>query len=289
MENKMSHKLLCSLIIVLIIAACAPSSLDKKVDVGGYGLRILCSGKGTPTVIIESEFGDPSTESTSWTNVISGVEKTTRICVYDRAGLGSSDRPQAKSRTSQDIVKDLHTLLDTANVPGPYVLVGHGFGGFQVRLYTSQYPDEVVGMVLVGAYHPDEWSEVLAVLPPESPDEPERLKEIRTMIVDQFDDTSNPERVSLSASVDLIRATNGFGDLPLVVITRNPDLRIPDLPLDVAAKIEQVHQSLQIELLSLSSNSFHVVVPRKSNPFIPIDEPQLVIDAILKVVNEAKK
>jgi pimeloyl-ACP methyl ester carboxylesterase len=298
----MSQKLFTSLMIVLIITACAPATpaltptptlaplFAEKVDVGGYKLQILCSGQGTLTVIVDAELGDPAVESGNWLSVRYGVEKTTRICVYDRASLGSSDAPPTQPRTSQDMANDLHTLLVNANVPGPYILVGHNLGGYNVRLYSNQYPDEVVGMVLVDAFHPDQVSETLAALPPESPDEPDSLKRTREFLTNQIHNTSNLENLDYFASADLVRATNGLGDLPLVVLTHRPSWRggDPYFPMDVAAQIEQVGQNLQIDLAGLSSNSTHVIAT-KAGPNIPLDEPQLVIDAILQVIDDAKK
>ena len=140
-----------------------------------------CAGQGSPTVIIETGFGEPGVEkeNSSWINAANEIEKTTRICLYNRAGLGSSDVAPGENRTSQDMVKDLHTLLDNAHVPSPYILVGHSIGGFHVLVFASKYADQVVGMVLVDSSHPDQWSAIKAVLPPESPDEPESLKRIR--------------------------------------------------------------------------------------------------------------
>jgi pimeloyl-ACP methyl ester carboxylesterase len=300
----MNYRSLCpvifSLVMAVITTACAPTPaistppllptpLDEKVDVGGYKLRIICTGQGTPTVIIDAAFGDPALESGNWINVRYGIEKTTRICLYDRAGLGSSNAAPAPTRTSQDMVTDLHALLVNAKVAGPYVLVGHEMGGFNVRLYASQYLDEVVGLVLVDAIHPDYESETQAVLPPESPGEPDILKLIRTYGF--FPDPSdNPERMDFIASAAQVRATRSLGDLPLVVLTSANNSFYLDIPPDVDAKMNQVWQDLQIDLAKLSSNSTHVMAREDgSYNYIPLQEPQLVIDAILKVIDEAEK
>ena len=91
------------------------------VDVGGYRLHINCTGEGSPTVVIESGWGD---SSASWGWVQPEVAKTTRICTYDRAGMGWSEA-SPQPRTAWEYAKELHTLLVKANEPGPYVLVGH--------------------------------------------------------------------------------------------------------------------------------------------------------------------
>ena len=117
------------------------------VDVGGYRLHINCTGEGSPTVVIESGWGDMSA---TWGWVQPEVAKTTRVCTYDRAGMGwSESSPQP--RTAREYAKELHTLLKKANEPGPYVLVGHSMGGFTVIVYAHDYPAEVSGLVLVDA------------------------------------------------------------------------------------------------------------------------------------------
>jgi pimeloyl-ACP methyl ester carboxylesterase len=182
------------------------------------------------------------------------------------------------------MVRDLHTLLVNANVPGPYILVGHSLGGYHVRLFASQYPGEVAGMVLVDSSHPDQWSEIAAVLPPESPDEPDSLKALRTV-----PPASLPEKMDILASAAQVRATESLGDLPLVVLSHSPTAHVfPNLSPEVAEKVEQVWQNLQNDLASLSSNSTHITATQAGH-YIQVDEPQLVIDAILKIVAEANK
>src|SRR3712207_3512786 len=99
-----------------------------------------------------------------------------RACAATPGWKGHGSQP----RTSQQIVKELHTLLRKAGMAGPYVLVGHSFGGLNVRLYADHYPDAVVGMVLVDAAHEDQWERLLAVLPPAAPGEAAVLKRLRT-------------------------------------------------------------------------------------------------------------
>ena len=117
----------------------------QMVDVGGYRLHINCTGSGSPTVVIESGWGD---SSASWGWVQPEVAKTTRICTYDRAGMGWSEA-SPEPRTAREFAKELHTLLAKANEPGPYVLVGHSMGGYTVRVYAHDYPEEVAGLVLI--------------------------------------------------------------------------------------------------------------------------------------------
>ncbi len=123
------------------------------VRVNERRMHILVTGEGTPTVVFESGMG---ASCLSWTLVQPQVARFSRAVSYDRAGHGWSDPPHGP-RTARQIAQELHTLLDATGVPGPYVLVGHSFGGYVNRVFVHLYPNEVVGMVLVDSVHPAEW------------------------------------------------------------------------------------------------------------------------------------
>jgi len=117
----------------------------KLVDVGGFKLNIRCIGTGSPTVIFDAGWGD---WSPAWATVQPIVAGWTRTCSYDRAGGGFSDAGPFP-RTSLRIVRELHTLLQRAGEKPPFVLVGHSFGAFNMRLYADYYLPDVAGIVLV--------------------------------------------------------------------------------------------------------------------------------------------
>jgi len=121
----------------------------ELVDVGGYRLHVHCIGTGSPTVILEAGLGD---NWLTWSLVQEEIGSFTRVCAYDRAGLGWSDSGRGPLQSSQ-VAESLHTLLDNAGIQGPYVLVGHSVGGIHVRSFAHQYPDDVAGMVLVDSSH----------------------------------------------------------------------------------------------------------------------------------------
>ncbi len=118
---------------------------QRLVDIGGRRLNIICTGTGSPTVILEAGL---VADSTAWRLVQPAISRTTRVCSYDRAGLGFSD-PAPAPRDAAAIVRDLHALLRGAGIAPPYVLVGWSSGGLYTRLYQYRYPDEVVGLVEV--------------------------------------------------------------------------------------------------------------------------------------------
>src|SRR5215208_1819844 len=241
----------------------APGEL---VDVGGYSLHLYCTGEPrAPTVVMDSALGGTVLD---WQLVQPEVAKFARVCTYDRAGMGWSEAG-TQPRTSRQIVKELHTLLGNAGVEGPYVLVGHSFGGTNMQVYASQYPDEVAGMVLVdSALENEEAVTLTKSLQPSpvslkilatigvtrlpytlaretpgqtSPDLVEEQAAISSHRKDNFavaDETS-----SLEESFDENRAAPMWlGDKPLIVLTAGP----PPLELITGQGLSQ-EQARQID------------------------------------------
>jgi pimeloyl-ACP methyl ester carboxylesterase len=126
----------------------------KFVDLGTHRLHLLEEGRGSPTIILEA--GLMST-NLSWTDIRRKLAESYRVVTYDRAGLGWSDIGPMP-RTAERIVDELHSLLALAAIPGPYVLVGHSFGGLTMPLFATRYPEKIAGMVLVDPVVPAEWN-----------------------------------------------------------------------------------------------------------------------------------
>jgi pimeloyl-ACP methyl ester carboxylesterase len=124
----------------------------KLVDVGGHRLHLQCAGEGGPTVVLET---GANGMSALWGWVQPEVAVHTRVCAYDRAGLGWSE-PGPEPRDALHIARELRTLLRNAGEAPPYVLAGHSFGGLLVRVYADQYPEDVAGLVLLDSSHPDQ-------------------------------------------------------------------------------------------------------------------------------------
>ena len=126
----------------------------KLVDLGTHRLHLLESGRGGPTVVLEA--GLMST-MLSWSELQRALAGSFRVVSYDRAGLGWSDLGPMP-RTADRIVDELHTLLQRAAIPSPYLLVGHSFGGMTMPLFAARFPGEVAGVVLVDPVAPAEWN-----------------------------------------------------------------------------------------------------------------------------------
>jgi pimeloyl-ACP methyl ester carboxylesterase len=164
LHSRGSQWLLYLVLAVLMVASVGGGyervreSLDARtypmpgqlVDVGGHRLHLHCTGTGRPTVVLEPGQGGASSDS-GW--VAPAVARDSTVCVYDRAGRGWSDAADGPQDAAR-IAADLHTLLERAQVPGPYVLAGHSFGGLYVQTFAANYPDQVAGLVLLDSTAP---------------------------------------------------------------------------------------------------------------------------------------
>jgi pimeloyl-ACP methyl ester carboxylesterase len=142
---------LSGVLAVAATTATQPKPPGRLVDLGGHRLHVNCTGKGSPVVVVENGLGDFSFD---WVLVQSRVERFTRICTYDRAGYAWSD-PGPKPRTFAQLNLELRDALTKLGERGPFVLVGHSFGGPVVRNFATTYPKEVAGMVLVDSAQED--------------------------------------------------------------------------------------------------------------------------------------
>ena len=255
------------------------AAFDKKIDVGGYSLHINCSAKPntqSPTVLLEAGL---TQHSEAWSKVQPEVAKFTRVCSYDRAGLGKSDAtPQQQPRTSQQMVQDLHRLLEKAGVAAPFVLTGHSFGGVNVRLYASLYPKEVVGMVLVDSVHEEEIEKWSAMIPTEIRKQMEAAGGRRLL---------GDVAVDLETSFKQMKAAKWRTTMPLIVLARGrasfePNDYPPPLR-SLAPKGEELRIEMQKDLATRSTNG-NFLFAEKSGHLIQQDEPELVVEAVRRVV-----
>ncbi len=275
------------------------------VDVAGRKMHIDCSGEGSPAVVLESGLGDTYV---SWRKVQPQMAKFTRVCSYDRAGLGYSD-PSSAPRTSKVIAGELHDLLRAAEIAPPYVLVGHSMGGYDVRLFASLYPNEVVGMVLVDASHPDQenrfppqfrkmqgsWEREAEFLEFAMPFGIPRLAGLCDddpvqRAADCNFQTSREafmEMKDFSISAAQTAAAGSLGDLPLAVLSHDPGKPSSELPPDLSKVLNQEWETMQEDLAHLSTRGTQTIA-RNSGHYIQIDRPDVVVDAVRSVVNQAR-
>jgi pimeloyl-ACP methyl ester carboxylesterase len=287
--------------------------IGQSVDIGGRKLNLHCAGTGNPPVIFDSGLNAPGV---IWAPIQAAVAKVSSACWYDRAGQGWSE-PGPTPRTSKAIAEDLHALLRAAGIASPYVLVGHSFGGFNLRVFNGLYPAEVAAMVLVdastedtpgppGAFEGDgpvpvwrswaahAWLAMKVRLglvrlmssPPwavESDPAPRRLQLIRAL-------RRQPKALAAQWSAAMmwpesaaqVRAAGNLGDRPLVVLTAGK----PADPSEADSHATWMHE-MQPKLARLSTRGRQVIV-EQSNHDIPGQAPAAVIDAVVEVVDAVR-
>lgn len=270
----------------------------QRIDLGGYKLHLDCEGSGSPTVILESGLGDWSSH---WAAVQKLLKSDTRVCSYDRAGYGWSD-PGPRPRDSSRIVDELHSLLGKASIAPPYIMVGHSFGGLNVRLYASTFPTEVQGIVLVDASHPASLpyrrnedgstpkramttGNQLMHVAPATIDELKIPPEAQAALTNNLLHTKSvvtgrSEFRGLGQSVVAVADAPAISNIPLIVLSRGRRAW-PEGPAGDAQEVSWRAQ--QIELSKLSTKGRQRIA-LNSGHHIHLDEPEVVADAVRELI-----
>lgn len=298
--------------------------VGRSIDIGGRSLNLYCAGQGPETVVMDSGGGVPGY---GWVLVERSVSQFTRACWYDRAGYGWSD-PAPKQRTSQDIVNDLHQLLRAAHVPPPYVLVGHSFGGFNVRVFAAQYSQEVIGLVLVDSA--DEYEDpahapaalqsplrrflpaallrlvleaasvlvhagLLRLLDKGPGLSIGKLNRQQTALVHTLQrqpkalDANIAEGLARPETLHQVQAVRDLGNLPLLVLTGAKEYRYPD-PLESIALRSFIHNWVEEvqPRIARLSRKGRQILVTDSGHAIPFEDPDAIVAAIRKIIQTAQ-
>jgi pimeloyl-ACP methyl ester carboxylesterase len=284
-----------------LAATPAPGEL---VDVGGHRLHIWCVGSGTPAVVYESGLGGGAF---ALPRARAAIAEFTTLCTYDRAGMGYSD-PGPMPRTSRQIARELAVLLERRGIEPPVVLVGSSFGGYNVRVFASDYSDKVGGLVLVDASHEDQGARyaasglpsqippyaglipvvaslgitrllgvTLAASPESAPPEIREYVRATAYRTSRFR-TMASELASTSESADQVRSSRRTLAIPLVVLSAGRGRE---------GVRGDINRELQRDLATLSTQVCHAIA-RESGHDIARDEPRLVVAAVRAVVNASR-
>jgi pimeloyl-ACP methyl ester carboxylesterase len=200
------------------------------------------------------------------------LAETSRVCVYDRAGLGWSEPgPYADVSHWSAVVADLHTALQKAGETGPYVMAGHSYGGLLARLFAYTYPKEVAGVVAIDPAHEDEWAGPA-------------VDEYAPFGITTCLDASCPLYGDIQAMRELEggKVAGSLGDLPLIVLSHSPDLAF------WAPDYDATWENLGADTVTASSNAVHVIASWSTH-LIPYTQPGLVIEAVTQVVTAARE
>lgn len=273
-------------------------------DIGGYKLHLNTTGQGTGTVICDAGL---SGTSLGWSLVQAEVSKFARICSYDRAGYSWSDL-SSQIRTSENIAKELYALLKKANIPGPYILVGHSFGGANVLIFADLYPEETLGVILVDSVHEDMLEEIPSTTEPfdhpyvqwflsfigykrlkgPSQDIMQMLQPLPTKIQaayiaqmnkTRYTEAVNQEMKSIHISLSQLNERKIPFQTPLTVITAGK----------FANSEEGKKWKLLQEKLLLKSRNAKQVIAENSDHMINHYEPKVIIDAIREMIENPRR
>ena len=280
-----------------------PAAPGQLVDIGGgKRLHVQCKGSGAgPTVVIEAGLSQWTASSTYGKAQDAIAASGTRVCIYDRAGLGWSDAIP-DGRTHARMVEDLHKLLAVLKAPPPYVLVGHSMGGLLVRLYALTYLGEVAGVVLADATSEstlfdaksaDARASMVAQIEKglvnARPGVPvlelprDTAPEVAMSFTPEIFRAVKDEYLAIDRTPAELRGLHGYGtlgDMPLVVIRRGRTAQPPNAT-DESWRAEQ-------ELLPALSTNSVLVVATNSGHVIPYDEPAVIADAVRRVMDACK-
>ncbi len=289
-------RLLVFVALVVLSVGCSQRGgipLDEQINIGTHSLHIYCVGTGTPVIVIDVGIGE---SYTSWQSIQDQLAQDTRVCTYDRAGYGQSE-PGSMPRHSKQASDELKLLLENAGVEGPYLLVGHSLGGLNMQVFASQYPDVVFGAVLLDP-SPLQW----IIDGDEFPELYEMFKQETqelSVAAAALSQSANPEEKAkasfyqtlvseheelLGDSAQQVAAIGSFVDMPLVVIASgkaNPAFG------DSAEAFQQFWIEQSRELADKSTKG-RFILAEESGHHIHLDAPQVVIDAILQMVQKAR-
>ena len=307
---------LCAVIVAFLAGSLLHSQTEQShrptgrlIDVGGRKLHLDCSGKGSPAIVLEAGGGAYAID---WAMVQPRIAETTRVCSYDRAGLGWSD-PGPEDETVEQTVGDLHKLLSAAGEKGPYILVGASVGGAFIRAYQRSFPGDVAALVFTNSANPiglktagksdliwrlSEY-EIRSAYPlpasakgPEPSHEgapfdrlPPELQETRLWFDRRHWARWNPATESADATLswrkeflrefdEAAKSASPLGRLPVVVVASNPVLGRPEC---------QSQNTAAACLDFLSANTVHIIAEGSGHE-IHLFQPDTVVKALLQVV-----
>ncbi|MGW6980519.1 alpha/beta fold hydrolase [Streptomyces sp. NPDC054932] len=279
--------------------AATAGDFSGQVEVGGgRKIHLSCKGSGSPVVILESGLHD-SADTWTFTDtrppvpkspaVFPGVAAFTRVCVYDRPGtvrysdppaLTTRSTPVDGTRTLTAMVDDLDELVTSAGLPGPYLLVGHSFGGMITRLYAQRHPRKTAGLVFVDAFGTNirtlfgaRWAAYRKLL-----DEPGT----------PFDARPAFEKVDIDGSIDAVTTADALPAVPMAVLSKTEPFAAPaGTPKALLDTLERAWPRVQQELVELGSQTPQFLATG-SDHYVQVHDPDLTISAVRLVVGRVR-
>ncbi len=315
--RRVTEWVLLSLVILLCVTAAGSTIFNavalryyraiypapgKIYRVNGHDMHLYCTGEGSPTLILDAGMGN---DSLAWAKVQPELSKTTRVCSYDRAGMGWST-PGPDPRDADTIAGELHALLQQAGVSGPIVLMGHSMGGIFIRAYAAHYPQDVAGLIFIEGASPFQEDHESAELRAQTLPSTSQYYSYVALIAlgiprltgdcsadDRFDGQFARMKGQLDCGMLLSEVwreytadrrsgeetihTGPYGDLPVLIFSRDPQLdrKAPNLSPKLALEMSVDWDRDQEALKRLSTRSRRIIA-KGSGHHLPIDRADLI-------------
>ncbi|MGD0166804.1 MAG: alpha/beta hydrolase [Gaiellaceae bacterium] len=264
-KTRLTFLMLAALLLVLsITVAAANGGPTGKYKVNGHRLYLTCVGNGKPVVVLDSGL---SADSSTWYDAVQRASVLhTKVCAYDRYGLGLSDGASwtSKTRTIDQAASELHALLRVAKLKGPFIFVAHSIAGLIDREYARRYRKDIAGMVLLDTA-PDDWNTYTGT---------------ETFAV-------NGESLNVTAAATALQASDSIGAKPLVVVEAGDASWVGANWGGGKSDFQSYWDSAQRSLARISRNSIFVVAA-KSGHLVPEEAPGLTIETMRLVVNAVR-
>ncbi|MGE7129472.1 alpha/beta fold hydrolase [Lysinibacillus xylanilyticus] len=238
-------------------------SKEMFVPINDFKLyaKLIGEKNGKPTVVMDAGYGD---YSKGWISIVSDVSAFTEVLVYDRAGLGKSEK-SSNPRTSREMVKEMKELLTKLEIAPPYIVVGHSFGGVNARLYASEYPNDIAGLLLVDSTTEDYQERFL----------PTMRREFQEAYKKQFIHEGNYKE--FKESLKQLKDNQIKLNIPLIVLSAGNKHHY-------TKESQELWNKMQKEILQISTQSEFIIVENSAH-YIQNDAPSVVVEAINKLLN----
>jgi pimeloyl-ACP methyl ester carboxylesterase len=259
-------------LLMATLLGAIPQVSDVTVHAGGTEVRTRCIGNrspGKPLVVLEAGGGNGLD---TWSTVQAAIAEFARVCAYDRPTLIRDGVGPRASFLPADVVQTLHDVLYALGELPPFVMVGHSYGGMIIRLYATNHPTDVVGLVFIDSSHEDQLTRFEAI-------DPDTARELRA--------PARSEALDLEAFSTALNANRWHASIPIVVLTHGKSPSAPPGRETQTQELEKAWLEMQRELATRSPASTHIIATH-SGHYIHRDEPALVIDAIRRVLTDSR-
>jgi pimeloyl-ACP methyl ester carboxylesterase len=246
----------------LLAASIAAFGEHRMISLGDRRLSIDCDGEaGSATVVLMAGGGRTAKD---WAKVQPAVSKLARVCSYDRAGLGESDKATSKVQSVDEVIDDLHGLLKASGEKRPFILVAHSIAGLYARSFVTKFPEEVAGLVFVDSSHEEQ--------------------ALRFHELDPKWQALDEETAHFGFFVKPGERLEWRTELPLIVLGHERPIQEPkNVTKEAAVARERIWRELQKDLAKRSTHG-EFRVAEQSGHYVHLDQPELVIQAIRDVL-----